>query len=501
MRSIWGGCAAILIATGAARSAAFGAGEACSDLVSLTLPGTTVTLAAQVEGDSLPAAGPPGAASLPVVCRVAATLRPTTDSDIKIEVWMPATTWNGKFQAVGNGGWSGAIAYGAMRDAIRRGYATSSTDTGHSGSSAQFAAGHPEKLADFGYRAVHEMAAVSKKLVTAYYGTAPKHSYWKGCSAGGRQGLKEAQEFPADFDGIIAGAPASDWTGRAAQSMRIAQAVHKDEASYIPPAMYPVIHDAVVHACDALDGVRDGVLENPRACRFDPEILQCKAGEAACLTRPQVEAARQFYRSPANPRTSRQITGLEPGSELGWGTWGGPQPFAIGHDHFRYVVFDDPAWDFRRLNFDADIVLAERSHGSIINALDPNLERFFARGGKLLQYHGWSDPQISPGSSVQYYDRVSRVLGGRSRIDASYRLFMAPGMAHCAGGEGPDAFDTLSALEQWVEHGQPPERLQASRTRGGKVDRTRPLCPYPQAAVYTGTGSTDDAANFVCGTH
>jgi feruloyl esterase len=475
----------------------------CGALASLQPAGSTITLAEIVESGELALPAPAGAQQntlrgLPAFCRVAATLQPTHDSDIRIELWMPVSHWNGKFQAVGNGGWSGAIAYAAMAEALRRGYATSSTDTGHSGSTAAFALGHPEKLTDFAYRAVHEMTVVSKTLIAGYYATSPSFSYWRGCSAGGRQGLKEAQQFPGDFDGIIAGAPAGDWTGRAAQSMRIAHVVHKTDASYIPPAKYPLIHDAVLRACDALDGVKDGVLENPRACRFDPDVLQCKGtDDGACLTRAQSESAREFYRSPANPKTARAITGLEPGSELGWSTWGGAQPFAIGQDFFRYVVFKDPSWDSRRFSFDTDIVLAE-SAGGAINALETNLKPFFDRGGKLLQYHGWNDPQISPGNSVQYYDRTVEALGGASRISDSYRLFMVPGMAHCSGGDGPNTFDVVAAIEQWVEHGIAPARIDASRVRDGKVDRTRPLCPYPQIATYSGSGSTDAAANFVC---
>jgi feruloyl esterase len=256
--------------------------------------------------------------------------------------------------------------------------------------------------------------------------------------AAGKQGLKEAQRFPADYDGIIAGAPGADWTGRAAQSMRIAQAMHKDATSYIPPSKYPVIHKAVVDKCDALDGIKDGVLDNPKACKFDPGVLACTGNdESSCLTPPQVASARQVYATMTNPKTKREIPGLEPGSELGWATWGGPQPLGLGADHFKYVVYKDPNWDYLTFNFDRDIVRAEEIDNGLINALDPNLKPFFDRGGKLIQYHGWSDPQIAPGNAVQYYSRVADTLGGASKIDPSYRLFMLPGMAHCRGGEGP----------------------------------------------------------------
>jgi feruloyl esterase len=481
----------------------------CESLSTLVLPDATITLTQEVAAGSFvpPVAGrggrgaPPADAlkSLPAFCRFAATLKPTGDSEIKIEVWLPSTGWNGKFQAVGNGGWTGSIAYPALMEALRRGYATSSTDTGHEGGTARFALGHPEKLVDFGYRSVHDMTVAAKTVIAAFYGTAPKFSYWNGCSAGGRQGLKEAQRFPTDFDGIIAGAPASDWTGRAAQSLRVSQALHKEEDSYIPPAKYPIIRNAVLQACDMLDGVKDGVLEDPTRCKFDPGVLACKgADDGSCLNSSQVEAARQVYASPPNPRTRREIPGLQPGSEAGWATWGGPQPFATSVEHFKYVVYKDPSWDPRSFKFETDIVRAEETDNNTINALEPNLKAFFDRGGKLIQYHGWSDPQISPGSSVQYYKSVLDTMGGASRVQNSYRLFMVPGMAHCGGGDGPNTFDMVSALEQWVEKGQAPAQIVASRSADGKITRTRPLCPYPQVATYKGSGSTDEAASFVC---
>jgi feruloyl esterase len=344
------------------------------------------------------------------------------------------------------------------------------------------------------------MTVKAKALIAAYYREGPAFSYWVGCSAGGKQGLKEAQLFPADYDGIIAGAPASNWTGRAAQSLWVAQAVHKTEASYIPPEKFPLIHNTVLAACDSRDGVKDGVLEDPTRCTFDPKALECKGADGpACLTGPQVEAARRIYAAAANPRTKQVIfPGHEPGSELGWATMAGPRPFAIGLDHFRYVVFQDANWDYRGFNFDGDWARTERIDNGTINALDPNLKPFLARGGKLIQYHGWNDPQISPGSSVSYYKSVLDAMGGASKVTASYRLFMVPGMAHCGRGEGPNVFDMLTALEQWVEKGQAPEQIIASRVSDGKVERTRPLCPYPQVAQYRGTGSTDEAVNFVC---
>ena len=282
--------------------------------------------------------------------------------------------------------------------------------------------------------------------------------------------------------------------------MRIAHAMHTNDSSYIPTAKYPAVHTAALQACDANDGVKDGVIEDPTRCKFDPTVLLCKGADAAtCLTAPQVEAAKQIYSAATDSRTGREIfPGLEPGSELGWSTWGGAQPFSIGVEHFRYVVFKDPTWDFRNLRIDTDLALAEQVDKGLINSLDPNLNAFFARGGKIVQYHGWIDPQIAPRASVRYYEDVLKTMGGAGRVQDSYRLFMVPGMAHCGGGEGPNSFNMLGAIEAWVEHRQAPDRIVASRLTNGAVTRTRPLCPYPQIAKYKGSGSTDEAASFAC---
>jgi len=480
-------------------------GGSCDALRALPLAGGAITLA-----ESVPAGGftPPGVQGgrggaaprrTPAFCRVAATLRPSSDSDVKIEVWMPTADWNGKYQAVGNGGWAGSLSYDAMITALGRGYAVSSTDTGHEGGSAAFALGHPEQVVDFGYRAVHEMTVAAKAIIARYYDAAPKRSYWTGCSGGGRQAMKEAQRFPGDFDGIIAGSPALDHIGRAAQAVRVAQRTEADEASRLPAAKAQLLHRAVLEACDALDGVRDGVLEDPTRCRFDPGVLQCKgADDGACLTAAQVATARLVYSAAVGPKSGRKIAGLARGSELGWSE-AGWSAFAqrAGLEHFRFIVFQNPEWSLQSFTL-ADIDRADEVDKGTINALDPNLKPFFDRGGKLIHYHGWSDPQISPENSTSYYERVAAVMGGVRRTQQSYRLFMVPGMAHCGGGEGPNTFDMLAALEQWVERGRAPARIVASRVREGRVERTRPLCPYPQVAAYMGTGSTDDEASFVC---
>ncbi len=503
MRMLAGGLFALALTLPAMPAPAVAAAGSCSDLAKMALPHATITVAASVPAGAF-TPDPPGEAgdftALPAFCRVAATLKPTSDSDIKIEVWLPASGWNGKFQAVGNGAFSGAIAYPAMGRALARGYAAASTDTGHVGNTASFALGHPEKLIDFGWRAVHEMTVASKAVVAAHFGTAPKFSYWNGCSAGGRQAMAEAQRFPADFDGIIAGSPGLDWTGRAAQAVRIAQALDDKPAARLLQPQRQLLHRAVLEACDALDGVKDGLLENPTRCKFDPAVLQCRSAvDTGCLSAPQVETARLIYSGVKNQQTGREIAGLLPGSELGWTDTGWTASArATGLDQFRFIVFANPSWTVQQFNAHADIARAEEVGGNVVNALEPNLKPFIDRGGKLIQYHGWSDPQISPASSAQYYMRAVEASGGAAKVSGSYRLFLAPGMGHCAGGEGPNTFDMVSALEQWVEAGNAPDQIQASHASGGRVDRTRPLCPYPQVAVYKGSGSIDEAASFAC---
>jgi len=492
----------------------------CESLATLTLPDTTITLAkVEPAGTFNPPRPHPGymfggsVDNLPEFCRVAAETKPTKDSDIKFEVWMPVSGWNGKFMGEGNGGWSGEIWYHPMGAALRRGYVTASTDTGHEGDGglASFALGHPEKVIDFGYRAVHEMTVKAKAIIAAFYGAdALKHSYWSGCSSGGRQGLKEAQRFPHDYDGIIAGAPANFWTHLITSGIWIGQLTRENRGSYLPMEKYAVLHKAVLEACDALDGVKDGVLENPKRCHFDPKEVRCKGADGPeCLTAAEVAAAKKIYSGPKNPRTGEQIfPGLEPGSENGWGFFAGGgrsdpngvfEPPIVA-SHYKYLVFRDPKWDYRTLNFDRDVALADKLDKGVINATNPNLKEFFAQGGRLLLYHGWDDPAIAPENTVNYYDSVVAAMGGASNVQNSMRLFMAPGMDHCGGGDGPSDFDGIAALEQWVEKGQAPDRIVAAhfQQNSGKPDRTRPLCPYPQVAKYKGSGSNDDASNFVC---
>jgi feruloyl esterase len=477
----------------------------CESLASLALPDTTITKAEAVAAGAFELPGLPPAQQapfkrLPAFCRVAATLKPTPDSEIKIEVWMPDANWNGKFLGVGNGGWSGAVGYGPLGMGVNRGYAVASTNTGHDGGDATFALGHPEKLVDFGWRAVHEMTVKGKALAQAFYTKAPERSYWNGCSSGGKQGLKEAQKFPLDYDGIIAGAPANYWTHLMAGDLWPGISTHKDPAAELSQANLAVLHKAALEACDSLDGVKDGLIEDPMRCHFDPATVQCKDPAAeGCLTAPQVEAARKIYAGATNPRTHKSVfPGMPPGSELVWPALAGPKPFAISQSHFQVVVFKDPKWDYLTLDYDKDVALADKLDNGLLNATDPNLKPFFAHGGKLITYHGWNDQLISPINSVNYYETVVKANGGAAKVAESYRLFMAPGMNHCSGGEGPSQMDPLPLLDDWVSSGKPPDKIIVQHRTGNTTDRSRPLCPYPQVAKYKGTGSTDEAASFDC---
>ena len=478
-------------------------GATCESLSTFSQPHVALSLAQTVAAGQFtppnPRGGRAGAnpfAGLPAFCRVAATLTPSADSDIKIEVWLPAQGWNGKLEAVGNGGWAGTISYPAMATALAAGYGTVSTDTGHVGGNANFIVGHPEKLVDFEERAVHEMTVTAKAVAAAYYGSAPQKAYFNGCSTGGRQALTAAQRYPLDFDAIVAGAPANFAKRQTFGQVWLWQATHKDEASLLTPEKYAVLHKAAVAQCDALDGVSDGVLENPTRCTFDPAVTLCKSGDGPdCLTAPQVEAARKIYAGASHAKTHELLyPGLQPGSENGWNMSVAARPVGYAEDFFKYVVFKDEKWDPKALNYDVDIVTTDKTPTGL-NAVDANLSRFVEHGGKLLIYHGWSDPGIPPSNSVNYYQSVQKAT--RNARD-SVRLFMVPGMAHCGGGDGTSTFDMVAAVDTWVDSKTAPSAIPARKMTDGKAVRTRPLCAYPAVATYKGTGSTDDAENFVC---
>ncbi|MGA2429238.1 MAG: tannase/feruloyl esterase family alpha/beta hydrolase [Candidatus Acidiferrum sp.] len=508
----------------------------CERLAKVVLPNAKITLALQVAGGTFTPMTPvtqwmgSDAAlykALPAFCRVVIEAQPSTDSDIKIEVWLPVSGWNGKFQGRGNGGFAGEIDYHSLALAVHEGYATAGTDTGHAaaGTDARWALGHPEKITDYGFRAIHEMTETAKIVIKNFYASRLQHSYFASCSNGGRQALMEAQRFPADYDGIIAGAPANFWTHLLTSAVWDAQATTSDEASYIPSSKLPAIARAVNDACDAQDGVTDGILNDPRKCHFDPATILCKTGDSDnCLTAPQVTALKKLYEGAHDSQGGRIFPGLLPGAEEGPGGWSlwitGQAPgksllFAFGNGFYGDMVYDKADWSYLGVDLGEAVKAADAKMAKTLNATETNLAAFKTRGGKLIMYHGWEDPAISPLNSIDYYHGVVATMG-RESSDAFVRLYMAPGMQHCAGGPGPDSFgengpsptakdahhSAQLAIEQWVEKGVAPADIIATKYEGrgatGEVKMTRPLCPYPQTAKYNGSGDSNDAASFVC---
>ena len=508
----------------------------CESLSGLQLADTAITSAQTVPAGAFAPTGAnfdpdeaaPNFKNLPAFCRVTAEIKPASDSNIKVEVWMPVSGWNGKYRGQGNGGFAGGINYQGMASAVTRGYATASTDTGHSGTpvDASWALGHPDKIVDFGYRAIHEMTVKAKAIIQNFYGGAPKRSYFAACSNGGRQALMEAQRFPEDYDGLIAGAPANYWTHIFATFIWDVQALQSDPDSYIPAAKIPALSAAVLAACDAKDGLKDGLVNDPRQCRFDPAALLCKQAEDnSCLTEKQAAALSKIYSGPRDTRGKQIYPAFEPGGEEGMGGWGlwilGPAPgkdlqtfFANGF--FGNMVAEDEKLDVKTVNLADALKQADEKQGRTFNAIDPNLKPFASRGGKLIIYHGWSDAALPPVGTIDYYNQVQRALG-RKLAGKSVRLYMAPGMQHCIGGPGPDSFgqfgtastagdpehDIYAALEQWVEKGTAPEKIIATKyvrdfEPESGVKMSRPLCPYPQIARYKGSGDMSDAAKFEC---
>jgi hypothetical protein len=492
----------------------------CESLAGLTLPDTQITSAELVPGGAFTPPTGPAIKDLPPFCRVAGSIRPTSDSDIRFEVWMPASSWNGKFHGVGNGGFAGSLSYTGLGAPLRHGYAAATTDTGHTGGDASWALGHPEKIVDYGYRAIHEMTVKAKAVVAAYYGSAPKRSYFASCSNGGRQALMEAQRYPADYDGIIAGAPANDFTGIAIGFLWNERALLADPSGYIPASKIKAIESAALSACDARDGLTDGLIDDPTQCGFDPSTMVCKGPESdGCLTAAQVATLKKIYEGPRNAQGSVVFPGFVPGGESGTGGWtawiNGTAPekslqFFFGTQLYRNMVADNPTWDLKTFDVDKDGKLIREKLAPILNATDPNLKPFHDRGGKLILYHGWCDAALTPLNTINYYNSVVTKLGAK-RAAQFVRLYMVPGMQHCGGGPGPNRFllnwtdpehDMVLALERWVEEGIGPGAIVAAKmpdqNPGGSAERTRPLCPYPQVAKYKGSGSMDDAANFAC---
>jgi feruloyl esterase len=474
--------------------------QRCEALASLTMSDVAITSSTAVPAGSFEPV-PGTALAVPAFCRVQALATPSPDSRISIEVWLPAgEAWNKRFLGVGNGGFSGAIGYAAMASAVSRGYATAGTDTGHVGDDMQFGRGHPERIIDWAYRSVHITAAVGKLVVRSHYDRFPAWSYFNGCSTGGQQALSEAQRYPGDYDGIVAGAPGNNRIRLILGFLWGWQASHRDDGTrLLEQNDLDLVARAVIDACDAGDGVRDGILARPAGCHFDPSALACRATETtACLTLSQVEAVRKIYGGARHARTGAQLfPGWTRGSERGWATYltGPREPVRVGF--FRHLAFHDPAWSPKTFDWDKDVAFVE-SQVPYLSAVSLDYTAFRNRGAKLLMYTGLADPVVPSEDPRSHYDGVVAQAEGVAQAQEFFRYFEAPGMAHCRGGDAPDAFDTQAAIEAWVERGVAPTRIVATQGTSGKTRRTRPLCPYPQVATYRGAGSPDDEASFVC---
>lgn len=445
------------------------------------------------------------------ICRVSATISVVQGSEIKLQVWMPET-WNGKFVGLGGGGFEGGLgnAGPALTKLSQEGYAGVATNAGHSPSiKAEWALGNPEKIVDFAHRANHLGAVVGKATAAAFYGQPVKRSLFNGCSNGGRDALMLAQRYPADYDAIVAGAPANNWTGLMSWFARHEQIARLSPGADLLGPKLELIHAAAMRKCDAIDGVKDGLIERPTACKFDPVILQCKAGSSTdCLSKAEVQAVRALYRDVRTRTGLLAQPGLPVGSEYEWSYWlasvkSGGADFA--RQFYRYMVYQDPNWDIDRFDISRDFPFARKNLGPILDAVNPDLRPFLNRGGRLLMYHGWDDAAIPAGNTLNYYAAMRRTVG-RAAAERT-RLFMLPGVAHCAGGNGPSNVDYLGALDQWAESGVAPERLVAAKADNmlrymvglpTKVMATRPVCAWPKAARYKGAGPVNEADSYVC---
>jgi Tannase and feruloyl esterase len=506
----------------------------CENLAHLKLSNTTITLAQSVAAGAFTPPVPSWARSMmqpaPIptgFCRVTGEIRPTPDSDIKFEVWLPLSGWTGRYESVGNGGFAGSIRYDSMRNPLLAGSAVASTDDGHDApaigpTSADWALGHPEKIVDHGHRAVHLTAVTAKAITAAYYGRPPEHAYFVGCSKGGQEAFMEAQRYPKDFDGIVGGAVANQWTDLFASFMWTESLNLANPDSYLSPEDLAQIGAAVSAACDTVGGVKSGFINDPLRCEVTPSTLG--------LTPAKLRTFESIHQGPKGRSGRETFAGQAYGSENpGWRDTISAASFELaqtdaqmsmyGANFYRNFIYQDRKWSFHGFDLEKGRADAVRVVGSIMNADDVHFAGFKAHGGKLIQYAGMADSIVTPLSSVKFYRAVVAAQGQMSsaaalaRTQEFYRLFLAPGMGHCGGGPGPNQFgqaggvgdaehDLVAALEQWVEKGVPPTRLVATKfisdDKAKGVAMTRPLCPFPQVAKYKGSGAVTDAANFAC---
>ncbi|SAI05308.1 Tannase and feruloyl esterase [Bordetella ansorpii] len=494
--------------------------RACSTdaFADVQLAGARISSAEPVAaGDYTPPGTRQTLPDLPAFCRIDAVATPSASSLINFQVWVPeGSAWNGKLVATGNGGYSPALSYTDMAYALRQGYATLGGDTGHQTEDMLWGVNNTEKIIDWGTRSINAITVAGKQMIDELRAQPASRAYYLGCSTGGHQGFAEAQRYPTDFDGIIAGAPGNNRTALNIEFMwrfRSNRPVDDNLTQYLTGAKLNLLTSKATAACDALDGVADGVIDDPRQCtaaRFDVDTLLCTGADAAdCLTIDQISAAKKIYQGPRNPRTDAQwYPGWPVGSESGWsGYMGTTEP--VRADFWRYWVFDDPHWNWWTFDFDRDVSYAYAKVAPWVDQTSTDLSAFKANGGKMIVYHGWSDPVVSAHDSIDYYGRVRQAQGSQDAMDAFYRMFLVPGMGHCGGGPGVTGLrsdaaspaassDILAALDRWVEQGRAPDDLVATRMSGASVSRTRPLCAYPTQATYRGSGDPDVATNYTC---
>lgn len=515
-----GAVAAALLASAAQHARAQGAGDPCTALVGQTFANARIE-SAEVNSNGTVASGR-GAplTGLPAFCRVRGLATPSARSRIHFEVWLPVTDWNGRIAMIGNGGYSSTFNAGELAALLRQGSAAVATDTGHEGGELDFGYDNDEAIADWGNRAVHESIVAAKAVAAHFYGRAPRHSYFAGCSTGGHQALMEAQRYPADFDGILAGDPGNNRTNLNFGFLWQFLANHEpgDNSHPILTAQdLALVNRAAIKQCDALDGVTDGVIADPRQCKFASAQLRCAAGKTPeCLSDRQVQALQQMYAGARRRGTGEGIyPGWPVGSEApegagGWQTyWANPakpdEPQRV--DYFRRWAFHDPNWNWWSFDWSGGVDTARARMAPLVDATSPDLSAFERRGGKIILYQGWADPVVSAPDTIAYYQRMAAATPRAANFSA---LFLVPGMGHCSGGpgasdfsSGPDASGNVAlALQDWVEKGATPERILAvhrqSRQPGAAMSFSRPLCAWPRLAHYKGSGDMTDAANFTC---
>ena len=497
----------------------------CGSLKSLRLEDTTITLAESVTSGTLTVSeSHPPFTGLPAFCRITGVMRPTADSIIRFEVWLPEHDWNGRFVGAGNGGFAGSIWYDEFANYLKRNFAVAGSDAGHQAEAtdASWAYQHPEKVKDFGWRAVHLTRLRAGEIIAAYYGKHDDKAYFDSCSDGGREALMEAQRFPDDYNGILAGAPANAWSTMLGSAVRIIQARQLDPRAYFSDLKLPAIQKASLDACDSLDGVKDGILNDPSKCHFDPQVLLCKEEDTLdCLTAPQIQTLRSIYNGATDRQGKTSFPGFTPGDETGWREWligqdpTGPSGFRYVENYFRYIVTEDPKWNALTADATESLRQSHEKAAADLDSTNPDIGKFAARGGKLILYHGWNDQAISPWNTIDYYKSVQEQMG-TAKADSFLRLYMAPGVEHCVGGPGPSFFGQFGlatakgskyglfdSLVDWVEKGSPDNDIFATKYAPGengsmKVVMTRPLCAYPKVVKYSGAGDTNDAANFTC---